>query len=94
MSRTQEFKNGRSGLTDHDRAVIDFETKNPGYGQGGTKESAIRETLGKTATEYYQHLNRLADSGPAHAYNATTMKRVQRVRDRKEQARGTMAWGM
>jgi hypothetical protein len=94
MSRTDDFDQGRAGLNDTDRSVIDFERQNPGRGQGGAKQKAIRETFGQSDVSYYQHLNRLTNHPEAHKYDAQTMKRVQRVAAGKQPPRGPQAWGM
>jgi hypothetical protein len=92
MSRPAEFKAGSVGLSEHDRKVIDFERASANDKKDGSKEHGIRETLGMTATGYYQHLNRLTESHEAHKYDAQTMKRVQRKANHPP--RTAQPWGM
>ena len=94
MSRTNDFQQGRVGLSDHDRSVIDFERQNPGHDKTGAKTRAIKETLGQTATGYYQHLNRLTSHPEAHEYDGQTMSRVKSTATRTQPPRGPQAWGM
>lgn len=74
-------------LTDLERAVLDFEQNRWKY--AGAKETAIRETFGWSATRHYQLLNDLIDQSSAMAYDPMTVKRLQRIREARRQARSS-----
>jgi len=46
----------------------------------GAKEAAIKERFGLTSTQYYQQLNKLADTEAALAADPLLVKRIQRRR--------------
>ena len=73
------------GLTDRDRAILDFER---GWWQRpGSKEAAIKHSLGLSATRYYELLGALADDAEAEAYDPLLIKRLRRVRDVRRRAK-------
>ncbi|HCX84008.1 MAG TPA: DUF3263 domain-containing protein [Micrococcales bacterium] len=74
-----------NGLTDTERAVLEFERG--WWRHGGAKESAIAELFGMTATRYYQTLNVLIDSPAALAADPMLVKRLRRLRAQRQQAR-------
>ena len=69
---------GRDGLTDAQRAMLDFERR--WWRQAGAKEQAIRDTFAMTPTRYYQSLNSLLDLPGALSYDAALIHRLQRLR--------------
>lgn len=71
-----------SELSDHERALIDFER---GWWQlGSRKDVAIRARFEMSASSYYRALHGLVDRAAALQYDALT---VLRLRKRREQAR-------
>lgn len=72
-------------LTDEQRAILDFEHQWWKY--AGAKESAVREKFDMSSTRYYQVLSALLDEPAALAYAPMTVKRLQRLRDRRREAR-------
>lgn len=72
-------------LSDRDQAILEFERLTWSY--LGAKEAAIREQFGMSFVRYAQVLSRLVDQPAAMAYDAVTVKRLQRLRDRRRSAR-------
>lgn len=72
-------------LTDRDRAILDFERT--WWQLEGSKEAAIRDQLGLSATRYYELLQGLCESVEARAYDPLVIHRLRRVRDRRRRAR-------
>lgn len=66
------------GLDDRDRAMLAFERE--WWSLPGAKEAAIKERFGVTATQYYQQLNKLADTAEALAADPLLVRRIQRRR--------------
>lgn len=66
------------GLSERDRAMLAFERE--WWKLPGAKESAIKERFGLSATQYYQQLNKLADTQEALAADPLLVKRIQRRR--------------
>ena len=60
------------------REILDFERR--WWQRAGAKEQAIREVFWLSPTRYYQLLNAVLDDPAALAYDATTVRRLQRVR--------------
>lgn len=75
-----------AGLTDRERAVLDFEARQ--FRTQGAKEAAIRERLGLVPTRYFQILNALLDSAAALAYAPVVVNRLRRRRETQREARG------
>lgn len=73
------------GLSERDRAIIDFERT--WWTESGPKEVAIRTRFALSATRYYQLLAGLLDSAEADAYDPLVVRRLRRVRDRRRRAR-------
>lgn len=67
-------------LTDREREILAFEA-GPHWRYTGTKESAIREQFGVSATRYYQLLNALIDHPEAAALQPMLVKRLRRLRE-------------
>lgn len=66
-------------MDDLGRQVLDLERKHPKY--GGTKNHAIRERFGFSATTYLQILNRLLDDPEAAWMEPVLINRLRRLRD-------------
>ncbi|NUP52134.1 MAG: DUF3263 domain-containing protein [Catenulispora sp.] len=73
------------GLTDRDRAILAFEKQ--WWRHAGSKEQAVRERFGVSATRYYQMLNALLDDEAALAYEPEVVKRLRRLRAARQRAR-------
>ncbi len=73
------------GLSDRDKAILDFERS--WWREPGSKEVAIREQLGISATRYYEVLNALLESPEAMEYDPLVVRRTRRVRERRRRAR-------
>ena len=69
-------------LSDHDRALIDFERE--WWQLGSRKNVAIRHRFGMSTSSYYRAVHALTDRPEAFAYDPLT---VLRLRKRREQAR-------
>jgi hypothetical protein len=61
-----------------DRAVLDFEGS--WWLHPGSKDAAIKDALGMSATRYYQAIRRLMDDPAALEYAPLTVRRLQRMR--------------
>lgn len=72
-------------LTDQERQVLAFERQWWRY--AGAKEQAIRDQFGLTATRYYQILNGLLDNPSAMEFDPLLVKRLRRLRERRQRAR-------
>ena len=72
-------------LTTQECEVLEFERNWWRY--AGAKEQAIRDQFSLSATRYYQVLNGLLDSPAAVAYDPLLVKRLRRLRDRRQAAR-------
>lgn len=68
-------------LTQREIAVLDFERSY--WLVPGPKDRAIQESLGMTATRYYQILRLVVDKPEALDYDPLTVRRVRRTRDRR-----------
>jgi hypothetical protein len=72
-------------LTDLDRAILDLERT--WWTTARSKESSIRDHLGLSPTRYYRLLALLAEDDAALAYDPLTIKRLQRRRAARQEAR-------
>ena len=73
------------GLTDRDRAILDFERS--WWSEPGPKELAIRERLDLSSTRYYELLHEVLDLPEALEYDPLVVRRLRRLRDRRRRAR-------
>jgi len=73
-------------LTDTERAVLHLEKHR--WRNEGTKEAAIRDELGISATRFYQLLNVVIDSLAALAAEPVLVNRVRRLRDARRRRAG------
>lgn len=77
------------GLSPRDVDVLAFERR--WWSHPGAKELAIRSEFGLSAARYYQVLAALLDSPLALAHDPMLVKRLQRMRDARSQARTARA---
>lgn len=81
-----------SGLSERDRAILDFEHRHWTY--AGSKEQGIKDLFGLSATRYYQILNQLIDSEAALAHKPLLIKRLRRDRSRRQRTRSMRRLGL
>jgi hypothetical protein len=80
-------------LTVRQMMVLDVaETRFASYAPG-RKDEHIYDLVGYRPTRYYQVLNHLLDDPAALAYAPATVRRLQRLRDRRQRARSTRRLG-
>jgi Protein of unknown function (DUF3263) len=72
-------------LSERDMRLLAFERGT--WRNAGAKEQAITETLGITATRYYQLLNELIDSPEALMFDPVLVKRLRAQRTRRQRMR-------
>jgi Protein of unknown function (DUF3263) len=72
-------------LTERQRTMIVFERQ--WWRQAGSKEQAIREQFGLSATRYYQMLNQLLDRPEALAFDPLVVGRLRRLRATRARTR-------
>lgn len=72
-------------LTDRDRAILNHEALV--YRSGGTKDAAIRDTFGYSATRHYQILAAALAHPDAMAHDAVTVKRLVRLQEKRRAVR-------
>ncbi|MCB2412806.1 DUF3263 domain-containing protein [Demequina sp. TTPB684] len=72
-------------LSERDAQILAFERQ--WWKFAGSKEDAVRENFGMSATEYYQVLNALIDSEQALAHDAMLVKRLRRMRSSRQRGR-------
>jgi len=75
------------GLSERDRAVLAFEKQHFKY--SGSKEQAIRDRFGMSATRYYQVLNALLDRPEALEFDPVVVNRLRRRRAGRQRARSS-----
>ena len=66
-------------------AVLAFEGRR--WNRSGSKEQAIRDVFGVSATRYYQLLNAVIDKPAALAHEPLVVRRLQRLRDARRRIR-------
>ena len=76
---------GQAALTDREREVLSFERK--WWRHAGSKEQAIRDSFGLSATRYYQILNGLLDNPAALAADPVLVSRLRRLRSTRARTR-------
>ena len=77
-------EDGQSALAEREQRILAFERQ--WWKFEGSKEQAIRDEFGFSATRYYQLLNGLVERPEALAFDPMTVKRLRRVRaDRRRQ---------
>lgn len=75
-------------LTDGKREMLAFERQ--WWKRAGSKEAAIRDLFGVTATEYYRRLNLLIDQPAALEAEPTVVVRLRRLREQRMAGRGRL----
>jgi hypothetical protein len=73
------------GLTEREREILAFERR--WWRHAGSKEQAIRDLFGVSATRYYQVLNALLDKPAALEHDPVLVKRLRRLRATRARAR-------
>jgi hypothetical protein len=79
-----------SGLSERDIQILNFERE--WWHHAGAKEAAIRSQFSLSAARYYQLLNAVIDLPGALRHDAMLVKRLQRARDARTQARSARAF--
>lgn len=69
-------------LSEHDAALLDFEAG--WFAEMVPKEQAIMERFAMSSARYYQRLNALLDSPAALEYQPLLVKRLRRMRSRRQ----------
>ncbi|MEU0491135.1 DUF3263 domain-containing protein [Nocardiopsis changdeensis] len=89
IGRTED---GQSALAERDQRILAFERQ--WWKFEGSKEQAIRDEFGFSATRYYQLLNGLVDRPEALAFDPMTVKRLRRVRADRQRQRNARRLGI
>jgi hypothetical protein len=76
-------------LSEREMRILAFERS--WWRQPGAKEQAIADSLGMSATRYYQLLNELIDRAEALAFDPVLVKRLRRQRQRRGRLRSAAA---
>ena len=84
---TEAEQSESGGLSERDRAVLAFEKQHFKY--SGSKEQAIRDRFGVSATRYYQILNALLDRPEALEFDPMVVNRLRRRRAVRQRARSS-----
>lgn len=79
-------------LTERDAQILAFERE--WFKTPGSKERAVKEQFGVSATRYYQILNELIDSSEAAAHDPMLVKRLQRMREARKRQRAARRLGV
>jgi hypothetical protein len=72
-------------LDEREQRILEFERR--WWRRPGSKEQAIRDTFGVSATHYYQLLNRLLDEPAALRHDPVLVGRLRRLRDSRLRVR-------
>jgi len=72
-------------LDPRSQQILTFEKR--WWRQAGSKEQAIHDTFGLSATRYYQLLNALLDNPLALAYDPIVVRRLRRLRASRSRRR-------
>jgi hypothetical protein len=84
-ARPQPAHEPDSGLSERDAAILDFERQ--WWRHAGAKEEAIRSQFSLSVARYYQLLNAVIDTPAAVRHDPMLVRRLQRARDARTQAR-------
>lgn len=82
----------RTELSERDREILAFERQ--WWKHAGAKEQAVRAKFAVSATRYYQLLNQLIDRPEALAHDPMTVKRLRRLRSRRQRQRAARRLGI
>lgn len=74
-----------AALSERDAAILDFEASS--WEASGVKDAEIRERFDLSAPRYYQILNQLLDDAAALTYSPLLVKRLRRLRSRRQENR-------
>ena len=80
-----EVDEAAPALTEREEQILAFERR--WWKHAGSKEQAIRDTFGISATRYYQVLNGLLDNPAAIAHDPVLVGRLRRLRSARTRAR-------
>lgn len=78
-------------ISERDARILGFERQWWTY--AGSKETAVRELFGLSATQYYQVLNSLIDTQAAMEYDPMLVKRLRRLRASRQRGRSARVLG-
>jgi len=78
-------------LSERDREILALERLWWQY--AGAKEQAIRDKFDMSATRYYQVLNALIDRQDALAFDPLLVKRLRRLREKRQRTRSARRLG-
>ena len=79
-------------LSERDLEILQFERQWWTY--AGAKESAIKDLFDMSATRYYQVLNALIDNEAALAADPMLIKRLRRLRSKRQRTRQARRLGV
>jgi hypothetical protein len=79
-------------LGEREREILAFERT--WWKQGGSKERAVRDRFGMSATRYYQILNELVESPAAYAEDPMLIRRLRRQRSARQKQRAARRLGL
>lgn len=79
-------------LSERDLEILQFERQWWKY--AGAKEAAIKELFDMSATRYYQVLNALIDNEAALAADPMLIKRLRRLRSKRQRTRQARRLGV
>lgn len=79
-------------LSERDQEILQFERQWWKY--AGAKEAAIKELFDMSATRYYQVLNALIDNEAALAADPMLIKRLRRLRSKRQRTRQARRLGV
>jgi hypothetical protein len=82
----------KSNLSDRERRILAFERQ--WWAHAGAKDRAIREEFEVSTTRYYQLLNGLIETRAAMEADPMLVKRLRRVRARRQRDRGRKRLGI
>lgn len=88
----RDLADGHAELSERDRQILEFEKS--WWRFDGSKEEAVRELFGLSATRYYQVLNVLIDTPAALRHEPMLVKRLRRMRTSRQQARTSRRLGV
>lgn len=75
----------RSGLSERDAAILEFERT--WFRCAAPKDVEIKERFGMSTARYFQTLNALIDTPEALAHDPLLVKRLRRLRDARHRSR-------
>jgi hypothetical protein len=79
-------------LSEREREILAFERT--WWKQGGSKERAVRDRFGVSATRYYQILNELIDTPGALDEDPMLVRRLRRQRAARQRLRASRRLGL